>query len=97
MNDAQRWRTVAAWFEEAAETGEFFEDRVKSGLCRALGIAQGADDYGSNAHIVVMNMVGWHHHDYRTRDGAGWRACLALLLAHDAEDHGGNHPEEPTP
>lgn len=97
MNDAERWRTIAAWFDEAARTGDFSSQRIRCGLCLALQIAQNSPDYGSNAHSVVMELVYDNYHDYRTREGAGWRACLALLLAHDAEDHGGNHPEEPTP
>ena len=101
MNDAERWRIVADWFDEAARTGEFGL-QTRCGLCYSLWVAQGGprpcgNRYVSPAHGIVTSMVGFHDHDYRTRRGAGWRACLALLLAHDAEDHGGNHPEEPTP
>ena len=98
MNDAQRWRIVADWFDEAARTGDFTDDRVQSGLCSALVDLdrQPTQQARLLCTRIVQDATGrcFHPHDYRTREGAGWRACLALLLAHDAEDTGGNHRED---
>lgn len=101
LSDAQRWRIVADWFDEAARTGDFTEDRVGRGLCSALAKASGYErwewNYDSPAHRVLADICylsspAWPA--YGTRSGAGFRACLALLLAHDAEDTGGNHRED---
>ena len=95
MTDAERWRTVAAWFEEAAETGDFTSDRVQFGLCSALdGVENLSSLYDTRAHkaldrVRALGVNNWP--PYRTRAGARFRATIALLMAHMAEDDGGNH------
>lgn len=95
MTDAERWRTVAAWFEEAAETGDFTSDRVQYGLCQSLNeIDDPGAAYESRAHkaLHMVNPLWWMNWPcYRTRRSARFRATIALLMAHMAEDDGGNH------
>ena len=75
MTDAERWREVAAWFEEAAETGD----------C-SVG------PHYRLAWPLYENLTGFATRitDYGCRQ----RATLALLMAHMAEDDGGNHRNE---
>ena len=101
MTDAERWRTVAAWFEEAARTGDFTRPEVECGLCGALRFVPDPDPqafrYASRAHKsldAVTSILSEHWPNFQTRAGACFRATLALLMAHMAEDDGGNHRED---
>ena len=102
MTDAERWRTVAAWFEEAAETkfAGSVSHGASYGLCHALYVS-GDPIFQYNALAEVLRDGGVVPGDYvggTAINGApGWRqaarlrATLALLMAHMAEDDGGNH------
>lgn len=102
MNDTERWRTVAAWFEEAAETGvPRFESGA--GLCRPTLLLGYTRCYGAlyevrrevNAGYEPAGLfLGPTYPDRGWRDMARVRATLALLMAHMAEDDGGNHYNE---
>ena len=103
MTDAERWRTVAAWFEKAAEARVRHDvpHGAMSGLCYAAykaGIDRRSEMYAvlGDAGVGRWTFAGatFDNQGLGWRNMARFRATIALLMAHMAEDDGGNHRED---